>query len=286
MLGANEDFTEEQLALIPKPPEQGDSGNAPEGEKKDESAPAPSSAASEAAPPAEAAPAPAPAPSAAPAGDVRAALRASRRAEQNLREQTKRLQAENEELRKRLPAPPVTVDGLSSEDLEEIKQAAQENPLIEKLLTAAVKPAAPVAAPAPAQSDFQPDALPPETQEAVDDVPELLAWQNDAAQHHLWAAAKLADAYLESLPAWADKPLAQRFEEVVKRVKADAGITTSNPASSRAAQETLAMQAPALAPTTLSDMPGGGGAQPEPSRLARYQQMTQEQIFDDLSRGV
>lgn len=287
MLGAIEEFSEEQRALLPQPPE---AGAGEPGEKKGgeqpSAAPAPAAdSTTPAAAPAAAAPSPeaptAPAPP--PTGDVRAALRASRRAEHGWREKAQRLEREVDELRKKVPAD--TSHVLTDEELAEAKEFA-ENPVVGKLLKIAEKAAsAPAPAPAaePQETGFQPEPLSPEVQEVVDDIPELLAWQNDPAKQKLWAAAKAEDTYLRMHTAWADAPLADRLAEVVLRVKADAGITTSPP--NAAAPAAAPVQAPAVAPMTLSDMPGGGGDQPGPSRLARYQSMTQEQIFDELARG-
>lgn len=223
-----------------------------------------------------------------PGGDVRAALRASRRAEQRAREEAARLREEVEQLKSKVTTT-TEPDPMSD---EEIERAERDFPLLGK--TARYVKQAMTAQPAQAtasqptspESDFVPPALPAPVQEIVDNTPDLLAWQYDPDQAR-FELAKSMDALLQKHPAWASKPLAERLSEVVRRVNAElpAQAAQSAPASTVDPRAALAA-VPRRAPETLTHIGGGGGKQPEPPALTRYMSMSDDQIVADLLRGV
>lgn len=283
-------FTADELSLIPKPePEVEQQTTGQEGAPP---APAPAPASEPPAPaPTEAAtPSPAPAPAATPAppapapepqGDVRAALRAARRGEHRAREEAERLRRENEELLKRVAATP-NPDELSDEEIAQLEQDAPVMGKAARLIKKAAAAAAP--APAPAQPEFVPPQFTPEIQEVIDGVPDLLTWQYQQDQS-LFQAAVQQDTYLRTLPAWKDKPMAERFAEVVRRVKADSGAPSPAP-TPRTDPAAAIAAAPRTTPSTLSDIAGGGGApQTQASNLERFAKMSEDQILADLARG-
>lgn len=220
-------------------------------------------------------------PAAQPTGDVRAALRAARRSEHRAREENERLRRENEALKAKVPAEP---DPNAISD-DEVRQAERVDPLLGKVARLASRAiAAPAAAPtqqAPT-SEFSPPYLPPQVQEVVDDIPQLLAWQNSQDQT-AFAAAIEADRYLRTVPAWRDKPLAERFAEVVKRVQQDHGDTTAQQPT-RTDPRAVIDGVPRQLPNTLSDIGGGAGKQTEQSKLQKWQApgVSDEQILADL----
>jgi hypothetical protein len=216
-----------------------------------------------------------------PQGDVRAALRASRRAEQRAREEAERLKRENEELRSKVPAS----QQAPSDELtdEEIAQAERDFPLLGKTArfvkkAQAQQPAA--AAPAAQPTGFEPKWLPPQVQEVVDGVPDLLAWQHDPDQGRFQLAIQV-DTLLQSHPAWASKSFAERAQEVVRRVSAE---LPAQPAANRPDPAAVLAAVPRQTPDTLSHLGGGGGKQPEAPALQRYMGMSDDAIVADLLR--
>lgn len=215
----------------------------------------------------------------APTGDLRAALRASRRAERKAREDKERLEREIADLRAGKAAPKPESDDLTDEELAELEQ---DMPLMAKAVKSMRKVAA-VAAPAPAEpakDEWTPPLQPAEVQDAVDTVPELLAWQNDQDQRN-FSLAVAADAMLRNLPAWANKPLAERLAEATHRVKVE--LAAASPAPSQQTKrrdpaEVIA-NAPAEQPNGIGDFRGGAA----PNKVTpNYARMTDEQIMASL----
>ena len=252
-------------------------------------APAAQAPAAPAAAPAAASPAAAPAPAEAPkpAGDLRAALRAARHAERQANERLARTQQELDDLRKAAPAAaPVDVDAETLRDLEQyapkaaeaMKALKEEN---ERLRTTQKT------APAPA-AEFLPEVLPPDIQDVVDEVPELLEWQNSEAHQKQWRAAKAADVFLSTTEEWANQPktpevLAQRFaaavEEVKRRSNAAPSPAPKPQATLQDAQRVIAAAPVAATPVTAGGM--RGGSTPE-NTFPDFNRMTDEQIINSL----
>lgn len=248
-----------------------------------------------------------------PPGELRAALRASRHAErqaERLAEQERRraesLQAELDRLRAGAPAAAPAADEFNEETAAAIAEDYQPlAPLLKqvvKLTKAQAAPApapaaAPAAAPAPAeeqQPDFRPPRLPEAVQEAVDGIPQLLAWQHDPDQT-AWRLVVAQDAMLQSLPKWKNSPIAdpERFQEAVRRVQrelAEAGIVQQPQAQAPAAPaETAAQRAARIVaatgvnkpePATIGDL--GGGSGDKTPTYVDYARMSDEEILGSL----
>lgn len=300
---SSDDFTAEELKLIPEPePEElqamKDAGaipapapspsEPPSPAPAPEPSPAPPAPAPNAAAQPPAAPAPEPAPANdKPQGDMRVALRAARRGEARALDRAKAAEAELATLREKLPADQrQDNDGVDLSDAE-MSALEAEFPAVAKVAraakaaSAAAQAALEAAAPAPAEQEFIPQALPPELQEAVDEVPDLLAWQHNPNQE-VFERAKRMDGYLFADPVWKAKPVAERMAEVVKRVKQDMGIASPAPAPQRADPDAAIANAKRSDPNTLSDIGGGGGKEPPPDNRDRYSKMSEEAIMADL----
>lgn len=97
-------------------------------------------------------------------------------------------------------------------------------------------------------------------QSAIDEVQDLAEWQ--AKGGTLWKAAVEVDDQLKGDPAWANKPVQERFAQVARQVRSDVGLpprSTAPPNPNTAAKPTAASVKPAPAvPSSLSEIPGGG----------------------------
>lgn len=217
-----------------------------------------------------------------PQGDVRAALRAARRGEHRARQEAERLRTENEELRSALPKPPVETvdDDLLAVVEADYPQAAKE---LKELRAKVAATPAPAAAPAPKPADFAPQTFDPEVQDDIDAVPDLLAWQMDPDQT-AFEIAKAADRALLLNPLWKDKPQAQRFAEVARRVKADLAAAAPAPTQQKPKVnvDDAVRDAPVRRPSTLSDIAGGGDSPTSRSNLGRFAGMSNDEIEADL----
>lgn len=94
--------------------------------------------------------------------------------------------------------------------------------------------------------------------------PTLSAWQEAAFRKEnpdatLWDQAAEADALLRSNPAWASKPLSERFARAVAMVEAMNGMTSTTKRTKQAdpAAELDAMLGDRSIPGSLSEFPGG-----------------------------
>ena len=96
--------------------------------------------------------------------------------------------------------------------------------------------------------------------EAKENNPDLVHWEvNDP---EAWEEALAQDAALRSTAKWAKAPYAERFAEVVKRVRkimpeASAPKTTKSTEQVKAEAKVKLEKAPVRKPTTLSDIPSG-----------------------------
>jgi hypothetical protein len=123
---------------------------------------------------------------------------------------------------------------------------------------AAEKAASTVQKPSEKQADDKP-ILPPEVRDAIDAVPVLAHWEASNAQ--LFAAATEVDNRLRARPEWGNKPMKERFEQVVKIMAAEYGDSILPPTGSdtttpKPAAKTLPNAAD-VGINTLSDLPGG-----------------------------
>ena len=226
---------------------------------------------------------------AAPKGDARAALRASRRSEHRLRQDISRLQAQLIQAQSALPAATPGDDDLSPEDMEQ----ANDFPLVAKLMRqnkalsdkfSALEAQAQTLQ-TPAAAEFIPPTLPPELQDVVDDIPQLLGWQNDPNQA-AFELAKLEDQKLLMIPKWQRVTAAERFAEVTRRVAAELAEDAPAPAKKRFNVDDQIAKADRVRPTTLGDIGGGGGETPKAdSTLSRFRTMSDEEIEAELLSG-
>lgn len=224
-------------------------------------------------------------------GNPHAALRAARRAERRALQEAERLRQENERLKQQVPAQatPQPDDQLTDDDVAAIET---DFPAISKLaktvkkLTASAPAAAPAAA-APAsepEPEFVPRQLPPELQDVVDTIPDLLGWQNDPDQT-AFELAVAADRLLVTHPKWKDKPLAERMAEVTRRVNAELAEVSPGTTSSGGTDpvEEAINNAPSRTPRSPSEIGGGGGRQDTTNDLSRFQRMSDDDMYAELS---
>jgi len=223
-----------------------------------------------------------------PAGDLRVALRASRRGETRARSEAEQLRLENEALKAKLT--PEKPAGEVDEEL--MKELESDFPQVAGVVKALAKQVNELKATAKTTEteerdpEFVPPMLPPDLQDVVDEIPDLLAWQMDPNQTN-FEMAKAADRLLFASSKWKDKPEAERFAEVVRLVKEQTGQAAAAPApaaSSNAEIVARAKQAAAAAPTApvgISDLRGGAA----PTKSAPdYRAMSDDQIMMSLPR--
>jgi hypothetical protein len=96
--------------------------------------------------------------------------------------------------------------------------------------------------------------------EAKENNPDLTHWE--AKDPEAWDEALKQDEILRTSSKWAKKPYAERFDEVVRRVRAimpDASAVKkpADPEKQKTEAEAKVKAAPARKPTTLSDVQGG-----------------------------
>lgn len=217
---------------------------------------------------------------AAPQGDPRAALRASRRAEKRLRDELDQLKHENEALKQgKAPASVEITDAELAEleaDFPLQAKIARRQREIEAQLQAARQPA---------QAEFVPPSYDPEIQDVIDDVPDLLAWQNDPAQQDKFLRAVAYDKALSVDPDWQGRSIGERFTEAARRTKAALTPTQPTPAATAAPRTDPAAviaAAPVQGPKGISDFRGGA---PANTPTVNYQGMSDEQIMASLPVG-
>lgn len=136
------------------------------------------------------------------------------------------------------------------------------------------------------QSDgFQPRIAPPEVQEFIDQVPDLLTWQHDEKSQDKFARAVQYDEALILDPDWKDKPVAERYAEAARRTKAAFGIadapapSAATPAAPRTDPALALANAPVQGPKGISDFPGGA---PGNAPTLDYRKMSDADIMASL----
>lgn len=107
--------------------------------------------------------------------------------------------------------------------------------------------------------------------EAKDNNPDLTHWE--ANDPEAWDEALKQDEILRTSSKWGKKPYAERFDEVVRRVRAimpEASETkkSANPEKTKADAKAKVETAPARKLTTLSDVSGGASPASEAENLA------------------
>lgn len=192
------------------------------------------------------------------------------------------LQRENQELREQLQrmqsgtatkADQATDDGYTPERLAQLDEDYPEMAnLIRQVRelrrqSAAGAPAAPAASPAASPAAAQ-DPAQQALQDAIDQVPLLAQWQVSGGM--AWQAAVQHDKALRADPAWANKPMAERFEEATKRVLKEFGIPNL-PATAPAQADPQPSQSTAL--PTLTDFNGTPATVGDPMKSQSVDQM-------------
>ncbi|KIO48199.1 hypothetical protein [Nitrosospira sp. NpAV] len=106
--------------------------------------------------------------------------------------------------------------------------------------------------------------------EAKDNNSDLVHWESNDPQ--AWDEAIKQDEILRTSSKWTARPYSERFEEVVRRVRAimpEASLPEkqANPEQTRAEAKARLESAPAKKPTTLSDIQGGANPASEREQL-------------------
>lgn len=222
-----------------------------------------------------------------------AVVRAARRSEERALREAERLRQEVEALRAKLPAeaPTPPADEIVDDELERVAVdypgiAPVLNKLVstvKKVTAAAPPPPATALAPEPAP-EFVPMRLPPNVQEQVDAIPDLFEWQHDPDQT-AFQLAIAADKLLMTHPKWKDKTQAERYVEVVRRVKADLGDSGSSQPSDGGIDpvDEAIRNAPARQPKSPSELGGGGGRADTHNDLVRFSGMSAEEVEAELA---
>ncbi len=216
---------------------------------------------------------------------MRAALRAARTSERRVREENERLHRELEEARR--SGKPAIDTNITDEELQQLEQ---DFPLQAKLVhrQRAIEQqlAASQAAAPPKPTDFEPLSYEPETQEVIDSVPDLVAWQYDPNAQDRFHRAIEYDTALKLDPDWKSRTPAERFAEAAERTKRAFGAAPapapapSPPASPRLDPAAALAAAPASGPKSISDFRGGGPAAP----LERdFSTMSDEEVMASLN---
>lgn len=216
-----------------------------------------------------------------PQGDKSAALRAARRAEKALRQENERLKAQLEQAAKGIQPEsneftPEELDSMKSDFPAQYKLYLKQQEIEQRI--AAARP----------RVQAEPEEFTPidfrDSQEFVDQVPDLLAWQHDPAAQEKLHRAIAYDAALEKDPDWIGKPLVERFQEAADRAKrAFAPASAPKPAAPAAPARTDPAAALANAQTSgpkgISDF---GGGSPASAPSLDYRKMSNEDILASL----
>lgn len=216
-----------------------------------------------------------------PKGDTRAALRAARNAEQRLRGEVERLRSENETLKQHQPVNDTQVSDAELAQLEEdfplqAKIVRRQRELEDQLnRTARVAPREPV--------EFEPLGYDAPVQDAIDSVPDLLAWQYDPTAQDKFARAIDYDKALLADPDWKGRDITERFAEAARRTNAAFKVATTHSAAAAATTRLDPAQviaaAPVEGPKGISDFRGGA---PANTSTTNYSQMSDEAIMASL----
>ena len=220
----------------------------------------------------------------APKGEPRAALRAARRAEQRLRGEVDRLHQEIEQLKQGSNAPvmdtSVTDAELAELDIDFPLQAkvVRRQRALEEQLNQTRAASAPTA-----QPEFEPNSYDSAVQDVIDEVPELQAWQYNAAEQVKFQRAIDYDRALQMDPDWQGKPLAERFTEAVRRTNAALKPATTPvsaaPGTPRKNPADVIANLPVEGPKGISDFRGGA---PSTAPTTNYANMSDEAIMASL----
>lgn len=211
-----------------------------------------------------------------PQGDPRAALRASRRAEKRMRDELDQLRGENEALKQGKTVPDTSVSDAELAELDADFPLQAKIVRRQRELEAQLKQAQPAAQ---VQAEFEPPSYDHGIQDVIDGLPDLVAWQYDAAQQDKFQRAIQYDAALRADPDWQGRGLDERFAEAVRRTKAALAPSSAAAAAPRTNPAAVIAAAPVQGPKGISDFRGGA---PANTQTVNYQGMSDEQIMASL----
>lgn len=196
-------------------------------------------------------------------------LEAERAEARRLRDEVEQLraaQAERDKLQAVLDKHGIEAE---SDDLsmEQIEQLAEDYPDVGKALVGIARKLSAMeqsTAPAPANP----------VAEALDAVPDLKAWQEGDRDRFTFAVT--VDDQLKADPAFANKPLAERFAEAARRTRIAFGDAV--PAAKVKEPEAKVVDAVPRSPGDL-----GQSVRAPSSQTERFQSMSQEQLMAEMS---
>ena len=121
-----------------------------------------------------------------------------------------------------------------------------------------------------AAEEKQQQSIAEQVQEAKENNPDLVHWEKH--DEDAWNEAMMQDEVLRRIPKWANKSYEERFEEVVKRVRAVMPEATKpptepSPAETKEKAKAKLEKAPVRKPTTLSDIQGGANPASEKENI-------------------
>ena len=189
------------------------------------------------------------------------------------------LRAQTEEI-ERLKAGKASTEEVELFSEEELEAMESDDPLIAKMAKAVLDAKKTIGALNAKLQEREQAAVEEESarrrnavQEAIDANPDLAVWQQadeGTPDMERWEFAVKQDAILKDLPRWQGKPLAERYQEVVRLVKEGFGdqVQSTDRKSDGGGKPPPNKQPAAKldeGPTSLSELPGGRA--PEGSEL-------------------
>lgn len=238
--------------------------------------------------------------------DARAAKQQAEAKDQELA----KARAELEALKAGKPLAKADGEDLANLSDEEISDIEVDYPQLAKVARLAKLAVERVGKAAPAataertqEASTQQQASDDPVQDAIDQIPDLLAWQTDKAHADKFQRAIEHDNVLKNSPKWANKSFEERFTEATRRVREEFDLEEPASSQDQSAQEAAAQQRVQAAeravqnatrsnPNTLSDL--NGGARPASDKIAsltptamlnRMLTMSRDEIMDQLDRG-
>ncbi|MBM7455178.1 hypothetical protein HNR62_001038 [Oceanisphaera litoralis] len=202
-------------------------------------------------------------------------LEAERAEARRLREEVEQMRAASAE-RDKLQAL-LEKNGIAAESdeltMEQIEQLAEDYPDVGKALVGIARKLQTMEqAAAPAANPVL---------DALDAVPDLKAWQDGDPDRFTFAIT--VDDQLKSDPAFADKPLAERFAEAARRTRAAFGDAVAPARAETKADAKAEPQAKDVDLIPRSPSQVGQTVQSPTSQAERYQAMSQEQLMAEMS---
>ena len=218
-----------------------------------------------------------------PKGDPRAALRAARYSERKLREELEVLRQENEAIKQGKGPVDTSITDEELAELEEsfpvqAKIVRKQRELEQQLAQSRTAPSTEFEQ----SAEFEPLVYDPKVQKVIDQIPDLVAWQEDSESQDKFLRAIQYDKALCVDPDWQDRSPAERFEEAARRTKAAMSPPPTPSSAAKAHRNDPAnviAEAQANGPKGISDFRGGA---PATAPASNYKGMSDEQIMASL----